>query len=274
MAQKTIGSPLNDSSVATTTGSTATDYTTPLTVMTWPITEIFGPVIQGEGMMVGVQTMFLRVAGCDDRCVWCDTKISVEPELIKVNSTRMTSQEIIHALTQKSVAGNGCKTVTISGGNPAIHNLEQVVRALRSAGWKIALETQGTIWRTWMNQCHVLTISPKPPSSGNITDCKRISNVLTGFGKSMICVKIVCFDDADYEYAVKAYELLMPHVNEFYLQPGTDTGTMTEGVDLVRSKLLNQTRWLIEKVIVDQRMPEARIVPQMHALVYGHARGV
>ena len=38
-----------------------------------PVLEIFGPTIQGEGMVVGQKTMFIRTAGCDYSCAWCDS---------------------------------------------------------------------------------------------------------------------------------------------------------------------------------------------------------
>ena len=40
---------------------------------TIPVLEIFGPTIQGEGMVVGRKTMFVRTAGCDYSCSWCDS---------------------------------------------------------------------------------------------------------------------------------------------------------------------------------------------------------
>ena len=41
-----------------------------------PVAEIFGPTIQGEGPHVGMQTLFVRVAGCDFKCAWCDSKFA------------------------------------------------------------------------------------------------------------------------------------------------------------------------------------------------------
>ena len=38
-----------------------------------PVLEIFGPTIQGEGRVIGRKTMFVRTAGCDYRCSWCDS---------------------------------------------------------------------------------------------------------------------------------------------------------------------------------------------------------
>ena len=42
------------------------------------ISEIFGPTIQGEGALIGEPTVFVRTAGCDFHCEWCDTLYAVE----------------------------------------------------------------------------------------------------------------------------------------------------------------------------------------------------
>lgn len=40
-----------------------------------PVLEIFGPTIQGEGAVIGRKTMFIRTAGCDFNCAWCDSEV-------------------------------------------------------------------------------------------------------------------------------------------------------------------------------------------------------
>ena len=41
-----------------------------------PVIEIFGPTIQGEGAVIGLKTMFVRTAGCDYSCSWCDSSFT------------------------------------------------------------------------------------------------------------------------------------------------------------------------------------------------------
>ncbi|ONN64119.1 7-carboxy-7-deazaguanine synthase QueE, partial [Herbaspirillum sp. VT-16-41] len=65
-----------------------------------PVLEIFGPTIQGEGMVIGQKTMFVRTAGCDYSCSWCDSKFTwdgSEKESIQM----MEPQEIVEALYEK-----------------------------------------------------------------------------------------------------------------------------------------------------------------------------
>ncbi|TIU92326.1 MAG: 7-carboxy-7-deazaguanine synthase QueE, partial [Mesorhizobium sp.] len=42
------------------------------------VSEIFGPTIQGEGMLIGLPTVFVRTGGCDYRCSWCDSLHAVD----------------------------------------------------------------------------------------------------------------------------------------------------------------------------------------------------
>src|SRR3954462_907076 len=99
--------------------------------------EIFGPTIQGEGMVIGQKTMFVRTAGCDYSCSWCDSSFTWDgtgKSLIK----HMEPEEVWKEL--KKLGGNGFSFVTISGGNPAlIKNLSGLVSILKENDITIAL---------------------------------------------------------------------------------------------------------------------------------------
>jgi len=51
------------------------------------ISEIFGPTIQGEGPLIGTPTVFVRTAGCDYRCTWCDTLYAVLPDIVRAGGS-------------------------------------------------------------------------------------------------------------------------------------------------------------------------------------------
>ena len=82
---------------------------------TFPIIEIFGPTIQGEGAEAGLPTHFVRLGGCDYRCSWCDTMYAVDPVVVRRDSTWLSAEQIIEALTR--LPGSP-RWVSISGGNP------------------------------------------------------------------------------------------------------------------------------------------------------------
>lgn len=61
-----------------------------------PVLEIFGPTIQGEGMVIGQKTMFVRTAGCDYSCSWCDSAFTWDGSAKDIRW--MTAEEIFAEL--------------------------------------------------------------------------------------------------------------------------------------------------------------------------------
>lgn len=239
-----------------------------------PVIEIFGPVIQGEGALVGAPTHFVRFGGCDYSCTWCDSKFAVDPVEVKENSVKMSSADIMWRLSELS----GMPAwVTLSGGNPALQHLDDLVESCKLAGYKIAVETQGTIWREWLLGCDLVTVSPKPPSSGNETSLDVINAFRSHFYpfvestnapvRDQLVYKIVCFTTDDLDYLIKVVENLKGRY-PVYAMPGT-----AYWEDDAKS-LLTRTQSLITLAIDNPKLGAVRIVPQLHYLLYGNARGV
>ena len=65
-----------------------------------PVLEIFGPTIQGEGRVIGRKTMFVRTAGCDYRCSWCDSAFTWDGSA-KEDIQLMTAEEIYNQLKNR-----------------------------------------------------------------------------------------------------------------------------------------------------------------------------
>jgi len=226
----------------------------------WPIIEIFGPVIQGEGAMIGRQTHFIRTGGCDYRCVWCDTPYAVLPDEVRANSVRMGTDEIVTRLSELSSA---TPWVTLSGGNPALHELGPLVAAMQRTGFQVAVETQGSLYRSWLEDCDLVTISPKPPSSAMTPDLAALARFVTLPGANL---KVVVFDELDFAFARLVHERF-PSV-PFYLQVGNDIGADTA------EALLRKLDWLANRMMADPAMADAVVLPQLHVLLYGNRRGV
>ena len=190
-------------------------------VKTFPVVEIFGPTIQGEGAEAGLPCHFVRLGGCDYRCTWCDTMYAVEPAEVRRNSERLSTEQIVDRLQGLSGAP---QWVILSGGNPALHELGALVQVLHEVGQKVAVETQGSIWRGWLSDVDRLTISPKPPSSGMATRSHRsqveefMSRALSTNSAGSV-LKIVCFDEEDLAWA-KEIATSWPDV-ELFLSAGT-----------------------------------------------------
>lgn len=227
------------------------------------VSEIFGPTIQGEGALIGQPTIFVRTGGCDYRCTWCDTLHAVDSEF-RHEWKPMTAAEIFKNIEELS--GGNPIMVSLSGGNPAIHDLKPLIALGKSKNYKFALETQGSIAQDWFTDLDVLTLSPKPPSSGMTTDWSRFEECLKTAGNNpQIALKIVIFDDTDYEYAKTAAQKY-PYL-PLYLQPGNHVNNPDANA------LNDRLRWLAEKVTVDKWF-QATVLPQLHVLIWGNKRGV
>jgi len=238
---------------------------------TFPVIEIFGPVIQGEGIMAGTRTHFLRLGGCDFKCTWCDTMYAVDPIEVKKNATRMTSSEIYGSLCRLEPHG---KILTISGGNPCMHDLDDLVFRLITTNWTVAVETQGTLWQDWVAKCQVVTISPKPPSSSMSFDATKFVKFVNNAAQCDTCIKVVVFTRDDFEFALSIREMVraMNSQAHFYIQPGTNINAV--GLAEQRDQILDDTRSVIEWVL-ETNHEDIMVMPQLHSLVYGSkVRGV
>ncbi len=234
------------------------------------VAEIFGPTIQGEGALIGVPTVFVRTGGCDYRCGWCDSLHAVDAEY-RDSWKPMTAQAVMAKVSELS--GDEPLMVTLSGGNPAIQPLGDLIRIGKTQGYRFALETQGSVARRWFADLDLLVLSPKPPSSGMETDWQLLRDCDAAASGAETVLKIVVFDDADYAYAKKVAR--MHGELPVYLQPGNhtppppedDTATVDhDGVD-------NRMRWLVDKVVAD-RWFAACVLPQLHVMLWGNKRGV
>ncbi len=118
------------------------------------IAEIFYS-IQGEGILVGVPSVFVRTSGCNLRCTWCDTPYtSWNPE-----GDERSIEEIVH-----EVRGFAAKHVVITGGEPMIApGIVDLAKDLRAAGLHITIETAGTVYHDL--PCDLMSISPKLANS-------------------------------------------------------------------------------------------------------------
>src|SRR4051812_15258987 len=109
--------------------------------VTLPVIEIFGPTVQGEGPDAGRPAYFVRLGGCDFRCAWCDSMYAVDPAEVRANAVRLHAQEIEERLSRLEP---GPTLVVLSGGNPALLEVAELVDLLHSAKFDVAVETQGS----------------------------------------------------------------------------------------------------------------------------------
>lgn len=233
-----------------------------------PVMEIFGPTLQGEGMVIGRKTMFVRTGGCDFKCVWCDSKFTWDGSQ---KAQQMDPEDIWSQLKDKGQ--NRFDYVTISGGNPGLIQgpMASLIRLLHENGIAVGLETQGSKWQDWFTQIDDLTLSPKPPSSGMQTDWGTFGDIVVQLQTAHcnFSFKVVVFDDTDFEYAKEVHRkwsdvpLFLSVGNEDVLDKGD-----------ISHRLIERLTWLCDKVLVDDVMNGVRVLPQLHALMWGNKRGV
>lgn len=155
--------------------------------MTLRITEIFHS-LQGESRTVGLPTVFVRLTGCPQRCVWCDTEYAFQGG---------ERRSIDHILDE--VAGYGAKHVTVTGGEPlAQPECLQLLSALADAGHAVSLETGGAMDIAGVDPRISIVMDLKAPGSGEVHN-NRLENIALLAPKDQ--VKFVLADRRDYDWA-------------------------------------------------------------------------
>ncbi len=117
--------------------------------VSYPLMEDFY-TIQGEGMHSGKPAYFIRLAGCDVQCWWCDVKESWDESI----HPKVKTGDIVQRAAQ-----SGAKIAVITGGEPLLHNLEALSIRLREEGLKVHIETSGS--SPLSGHLDWITLSPK-----------------------------------------------------------------------------------------------------------------
>lgn len=116
--------------------------------MRYNLVEIFES-LQGEGRNTGRPVVFIRFAGCNLSCPWCDTDVAKRFEL--------SLEELV-----AEVKTFRAKSVILTGGEPTIQRgMEELVAALKQAGYWIGVETNGTNEPEWLKAIDYVACSPK-----------------------------------------------------------------------------------------------------------------
>ena len=114
-----------------------------------PVMEHFY-TLQGEGFHQGKAAYFIRLGGCDVGCVWCDIKESWDA----AKHPLVAIDELVETIQQTPT-----EIVVITGGEPTLHNLDELTQKLQAAGFRTHLETSGSSPLT--GQWDWITLSPK-----------------------------------------------------------------------------------------------------------------
>lgn len=176
--------------------------------------------IQGEGAHQGRAAYFIRLAGCQVKCVWCDVKDSWDEHAHPVVS--------IDTIAQKAKESGGAMAV-VTGGEPTMHNLEPLTTALKQAGLHTHIETSGAYKLTgvWDWVC----FSPK-----------KFMAPVEGFAEQAHELKVVIFHKSDFEWAEK-YAAQVTSRCRLFLQP--EWSKEKEVLPLIIDYVKSHPRWQI-----------------------------
>lgn len=238
-----------------------------------PVAEIFGPTIQGEGPHVGMQTLFVRVAGCDFKCAWCDSKFAWK---IDGSIKRYGTKELADILVQEC-NNSKCSNIVLTGGNPCLYDFKEVIDILHDNNITVDIETQGSKMPDWLLDIDLLVISPKAPSSKQPDVYEAVNQYMKLLlsVKQKVAIKIPVFNEEDFEFAMKYYALV-----DYYREKGVDIdlylsvgNTNTTEAGDISKRVLSDYEKLIN-MVANSYMQRVFILPQVHTLVWGNKQGV
>jgi 7-carboxy-7-deazaguanine synthase len=207
------------------------------------IHEIFYS-LQGEGRLAGTPSIFLRTAGCNLRCTYCDTTYAYE------KGTEMTIQEILDEMKKYP-----CTHVCVTGGEPLMQKeTPRLIDSLLKKNYSVCLETNGSrsIKKLAGKQSLILSLDIKCPSSGS-HEQMDMTNIMYLSQKDQI--KFIIKDKEDYEYAKKILDKYKPGCPVFF-QPvwGTDAQKLAA--------------WILRDGL------SVRLSVQLHKIIWGLQNGV
>jgi organic radical activating enzyme len=188
---------------------------------TLPVMESFY-TIQGEGYYQGSAAYFIRLGGCDVGCVWCDVKDSWDASKHPQFSVEQIVSDAVGCLPstvyrQPSAVNGNRSTVNgliavITGGEPLMHNLDELTAALKAKGFRTNIETSGSspLSGSWDWIC----LSPKK-FKAPLPEVVPFANEL----------KVVVFNKHDFEWA-ETYAAQVSDTCKLYLQPEWDKASI------------------------------------------------
>jgi 7-carboxy-7-deazaguanine synthase len=220
------------------------------------ITEIYKS-LQGESTYAGLPCVFVRLTGCNLRCVWCDTEYSF------YGGKRMTAEQVFAEVERLASSG----LVEITGGEPMLQERELVpfMQLLLDSGYKVLLETSGERPLERVPAGVIKIVDVKCPASGE-SDAFHVENLETLTQRDE--VKFVISDRSDYEFA---RDFMLRHdlaslVNAILFSPAFSkeaTGTRDASNCLLDPQEL--ANWMLQDNV------PARLSLQIHKLIWDPA---
>ena len=221
------------------------------------ITEIYKS-LQGESTYAGLACVFVRLTGCNLRCVWCDSEYTFQ------GGQKMTLEQVLNEVATLSPGGG---LVEITGGEPLLQEREVIplMQQLLSDGYQVLLETSGERPLERVPKEVVKIVDVKCPDSGE-GGTFHMANLQTLTPRDEI--KFVLSSRADYDFAldfVRRYDLATK-VNSVLFSPAFRKDAMGARDS---SHCLLDPQELAEWMIADNA--PARLGLQLHKFIWDPA---
>ena len=217
--------------------------------------------IQGEGRSVGRLAYFIRLAGCNLWCRWCDSLHSVDPEKFRGKTAPIDYSKV----------PSNCSLVVITGGEPTLFDLAEIRRQLLKGNPNIAIEveTNATVFPTEIVDDFLWNLSPKLKSSEQIKesfDQKRMLKLgewarYAQGSRGNVIFKFVIVEKGDLEEVQKI-------VDEFAIPPSL-VYLMAQGAT-TESQSLSAVGYLVNSA----KERGFNFSPRLHVMFWGEKRGV
>lgn len=211
--------------------------------MTLLVNEIFYS-IQGESLYNGLPCVFVRLAGCNLRCSYCDTRYAYE------KGSKMELVEIL-----QKTATYHCPLIEITGGEPLLQDdTPMLISELLEKGYEVMMETNGTFDISIVDKRCIKIVDIKCPTSGE-SDKNDLEN-LKRFNQQDQ-VKFVIKSREDYEYAKNITKLISPEL------PGKNILFSPVFGEIACAKL---AKWILEDNL------NIRLHLQLHKIIWPGSR--
>lgn len=189
------------------------------------VSEIFHS-IQGEGKTIGKPTVFVRLRGCNLKCLFCDSKFTW------TEGKEMSILEI-----KEEIQKYNCKRIVITGGEPLLQQKDVFDLIFSISKYDIEIETNGTILPEYNLPKIQYNVSPKLTNSGNDLEKSIQEKSLQFFSEHKNSIfKFVVSTKEDLDEILKLITKFNIEKEKVYLMP--------EGVE--EDKLKEKEQWLIE----------------------------
>jgi organic radical activating enzyme len=223
--------------------------------------EIFHS-LQGEGVNIGVPCVFLRLALCNLRCIWCDTRYTWDWKRYDYHREVL---DLTVDEAERRILAYRCPHLVLTGGEPTIQSRQAapLLQSLRGQGFFVEVETNGTLvpdpdFAASVSQWNV---SPKLANSGNAPARREVERALSYYAG---------LAHAYFKYVIEAPEDLVEvlRLNDQYGIPAARTLLMPQATDAAAQE--EKSRWLADLC----REQGFRFSNRLHVILWGARRGI